>query len=470
MPETPGYQPDAQTTPVDVDPQTLGYPVEYPAGAETPADATGGYEAEEPASREQVAAEIAEAARGLFDQHVETTVATLGDKVQAHVRPTIERVVGAAKEAVAETGNLQAQTRQLQEAATDVQVRLDRAEATIGETATKIDERLDEADAHLTEVDERLRARTAKVEELVQAGDRRLTVLEHASKEQIVDAIRELKVNGTEQERRVVRKLELEAQPTHVHLPLLEAGIQAGVPVWLHGEAGSGKSTAAAQAAERHDLPFRFIQTNPTTSEAKMMGFIDAGGNYRPTGLRQIVEHGGVFLFDEIDNGTPAALTTVNSILANGHGEFPDALIKKHADTRFVAAANTVGKGADAQYVGRNRIDAATIDRFAFVPWDIDEGLEDELIGEPNNTPPIRLDEGGIPTPVEWKDTVRAARSAIGQLGIKHLVTPRATLYGVQLAEVGVGRKWLSEMTIFKGMHPNERRKVEARMGVSHNW
>lgn len=32
---------------------------------------------------------------------------------------------------------------------------------------------------------------------------------------------------------------------SHLHAPLLKAALMADVPVWLYGEAGSGKSTAA---------------------------------------------------------------------------------------------------------------------------------------------------------------------------------------------------------------------------------
>jgi len=46
-----------------------------------------------------------------------------------------------------------------------------------------------------------------------------------------------------------------------------------------------------------------------------------------------------------------------------------------------IAAANTYGKGADRQYVGRNELDESTIDRFRIgtVPMDYDEGLETAL-------------------------------------------------------------------------------------------
>lgn len=394
---------------------------------------------------DELTAKVVATASTLFDAHVQKKVAEVGDEITAHVSPTITAVVDSARQTVAKAAALQEESRTLR--------------GTIDDAATRIQE----ADSQLEE-------RVSQVEALVRGGEERVSVLERASADQVVAAIRQVKAEGTPEERLVVTRLEKTAQPTHAHFPLLKAAIEANVPAWLHGEAGSGKSTAAAQVAEHYGLDYRFVQANPTTSESKLLGFIDAGGNYRRTGLRQVVEGGGVFLIDEIDNGTPAALTTLNALLANGHGEFPDALVPRHPNTRFVAAANTVGKGANAQYVGRNPIDAATIDRFAFIPWNIDEGLENTMVGLPYDTPPIKLDEGGVPTPAEWKDTVRATRSAVGDLALRHLVTPRATLYGSQLAQAGVGRKWLAEMTLFKGMKEQERSKIESRLGVRNGW
>ena len=50
----------------------------------------------------------------------------------------------------------------------------------------------------------------------------------------------------------------------------------ADVPVWLYGEAGSGKYTAAEQMADELDLSFRSISLGPSTSKADLMGYRDA--------------------------------------------------------------------------------------------------------------------------------------------------------------------------------------------------
>lgn len=253
---------------------------------------------------------------------------------------------------------------------------------------------------------------------------------------------------------------------SHLHAPLLKAALMADVPVWLYGEAGSGKSTAAEQMADELDLSFRSISLGPSTSKADLMGYRDATGEYRSTAYRETYEDGGVFLFDEIDNAHPSVLTILNNSIANNQGEFPDKRISRHDDTRFIAAANTIGRGATAEYVGRTPIDAATIDRFAFVPMDIDPELEEALVlGSQVRNSYVDISSGGVPNAREWLAVVRAHREAVSELGIRAIIGQRAALYGKRLAEQGVGKDWLSEMLLYKGMKKYDREKLESAAG-----
>ena len=253
---------------------------------------------------------------------------------------------------------------------------------------------------------------------------------------------------------------------SHLNAPLLKAALMADVPVWLYGEAGSGKSTAAEQMADELDLSFRSISLGPSTSKADLMGYRDATGEYRGTAYRETYEDGGVFLFDEIDNAHPSVLTILNNSIANNQGEFPDKRISRHDDTRFIAAANTIGRGATAEYVGRTPIDAATIDRFAFVPMDIDPELEEALVlGSQVRNSYVDISSGGVPNAREWLAVVRAHREAVSELGIRAIIGQRAALYGKRLAEQGVGKDWLSEMLLYKGMKKYDREKLESAAG-----
>lgn len=288
--------------------------------------------------------------------------------------------------------------------------------------------------------------------------------LHQGTSEEVVNALRTiLALDHTtrQQEYPALQQFVNRAKPSHYHTPLVRAALQADVPIWLHGEAGSGKSTAGEQAANSLGLPFRSISLGPTTSKSDLMGYRDATGSYHSTAYREVYENGGVFMFDEIDNGSASILTILNSALANGHGEFPDSRVPRHETARFIASANTIGRGATSEYVGRAPIDAATIDRFAFIPMDTDEYLEDALIlGTEINRSPLDISAGEVPSPKEWLATVRAHRQALGELGIRAIISQRASLYGVRLAELGVGKDWLGEMLLYKGMKEHDREKL----------
>ena len=282
--------------------------------------------------------------------------------------------------------------------------------------------------------------------------------LHQGTSEEVVNALRTiLALDHTtrQQEYPALQQFVNRAKPSHYHTPLVRAALQADVPIWLYGEAGSGKSTAGEQAANSLGLPFRSISLGPTTSKS------DATGNYHSTAFREVYENGGVFTLDEIDSGHPGILTILNSALANGHGEFPDSRVPRHEMARFIASANTIGRGATSEYVGRAPIDAATIDRFAFIPMDTDEDLEEALIlGTEINRSPLDISAGEVPSPKEWLATVRAHRQALGELGIRAIISQRASLYGVRLAELGVGKDWLGEMLLYKGMKEHDREKL----------
>ena len=153
--------------------------------------------------------------------------------------------------------------------------------------------------------------------------------------------------------------------------------VQLDEPVMLIGPAGSGKNHSIAQIAQA--LGKKMYYTNNASNELKLTGFIDAGGHYRDTEFYKAFKNGGIFFLDEIDNSDPSALIVINSALANGYMAFPHETIDRHPDFRMVAAANTWGKGSDLQYVGRNALDSATLDRFDNVFFDYDRKLERAL-------------------------------------------------------------------------------------------
>ncbi len=58
-------------------------------------------------------------------------------------------------------------------------------------------------------------------------------------------------------------------------------------------------------------------------------------------------------------------------------------MIAKSSTCVIIAAANTWGMGATSEYVGRMRLDGATLDRFVPLYWGYDESLELATAGNP---------------------------------------------------------------------------------------
>lgn len=232
--------------------------------------------------------------------------------------------------------------------------------------------------------------------------------------------------------------------PSHYALPRLIRYLSAGVHVWLAGPAGSGKTTLASQAAEA--LGLAFYATGAVSSDFRLLGFIDATGALVRTPFREAFEHGGVFLWDEVDASSPNALVAFNMAIANGSAAFPDGMIERHPDFVCIAAANTWGHGATAEYCGRTRIDAATIDRFVALPIDYDNALEDGLAGQ-------------FP---QWARAVQSARQTAREHGIKAVISPRATVHGARLLAAGEEWQEVAEATIRRGMDDNTWQKLHA--------
>lgn len=164
--------------------------------------------------------------------------------------------------------------------------------------------------------------------------------------------------------------------------------VEAGVPILLVGPAGCGKTKLAGQVAEALDLPFTFNSMSEGVSESHLLGRVvpDAKGvwQYKESPFVKSYRDGGVHLLDEIDAADPNLLVSVNAAIANRQLALPFASVEpvqRHDSSILIAAANTFGHGADRQYVGRNQLDASTLDRFKMgtVAMDYDRNVESAI-------------------------------------------------------------------------------------------
>jgi hypothetical protein len=240
----------------------------------------------------------------------------------------------------------------------------------------------------------------------------------------------------------------------HERFPTLLRAIQARdhrgfrLNIWLTGPTGSGKTSAAEASAKALSLPFG--SDGSLDADYKVLGFRDANGNIISTQFLDIYEHGGIYVADEIDNWLPNALLSLNAALANGFTASPRGLIRRHPDACVIACANTWGLGATGDYVGRTRLDAASLDRFhPKITWPYDERMERAVASA----------QGGA-SGEEWHDTVRTARKRAQTQGLKVIISPRATFNGISLLNAGFEWDEVIAMTLTPGLSPEQIKAI----------
>jgi hypothetical protein len=214
-----------------------------------------------------------------------------------------------------------------------------------------------------------------------------------------------------------------------------------GVNVWLAGPAGSGKTTACEAVAKALNKAFYHI--GKVLSEFQLIGYKDAHGHYHSTPFYEAYTKGGLFLLDEVDGSAPDAILALNMAIENGHMAFPDGQHAKHPDFQCVAAANTFGLGATADYVGRNKQDAAFLDRFVTLVWGYDEAFELMLCGN-----------------AAWHKKVVAWRGRAVAKGIKVIISPRASIIGAKLLLAEFPESEVIDMVVKKGMTEDQWRSI----------
>lgn len=183
-------------------------------------------------------------------------------------------------------------------------------------------------------------------------------------------------------------------------------------------------------------MKFGSTSFGPTTPESRLVGGMTANGEFFEPAFLEGIRHamdnpdsGYVHCFDEMDNAHPGILATMNSILANGWMTAPNGdHLTVGSNFVIVACANTYGTGPTAEFAGRNKLDPATLDRFAYIPWDIDTGMEEMLVRQ-------RIADDQVAT--AWLDVWRTTRQNVASHGLKLFITPRGAVNGAKLIAGG---------------------------------
>ncbi len=167
-------------------------------------------------------------------------------------------------------------------------------------------------------------------------------------------------------------------------------------------------------------------------------------------------DSGAVFCMDEFDNGNPGIIATINSAMANSwfttaEGEF----VSWGNNFVIIAAANTYGTGPTAEFSGRNRMDAATLDRFMYLPWETDLEVERVLVHAHLAEHPK-----GKLLADDWLKVWRQTRASVESNGLKIFVTMRGAINGARLLSADVPVKEVFARVLGNKIPADQLRKI----------
>ena len=118
----------------------------------------------------------------------------------------------------------------------------------------------------------------------------------------------------------------------------------------------------------------------------------------------------------------------------------------------FVCTANTYGTGPDAMYVGRSRLDAATLDRFTLSTIEVDYDVKLEKIASAIKDETNRA----------WLiDFVRRVRKVIKDKHFRRLCSTRFVINAVKWLCAGKSTAFVEDRFLL-GWTDNERQAVHA--------
>lgn len=220
--------------------------------------------------------------------------------------------------------------------------------------------------------------------------------------------------------------------------------------VYMYGPAGTGKSQLAEDVADAMEL--KFYPASTLTQEFKLSGYKDAHGEYHETNFYKAFVYGGLFFLDEMDSCASEVLVGLNGALANGYYDFPNGTERAHENFRVIGAGNTIGRGGDLQYTGRQVLDLSTLDRFWGVKVDYS----------------ITIDKAVSNNDMELVEFAQAMRKTSEEMEVHILLSYRSISRIAEFQDM-FSLVEIMEMAVIKGVAIDDVKMLTRNMTINSN-
>jgi cobaltochelatase CobS len=247
---------------------------------------------------------------------------------------------------------------------------------------------------------------------------------------------------------------EVTVKTPHKNLPRLIQMMSAKqangrrTPVWLVGPTGTGKTEGVAQACDVLGCTFEYIACHETMTKHELYGYLQPDGKPVETPLTRALKvaltgQNAVILLDEV-TAAGNAVICANALTSNGHVDLPGVGMVPIPDTLYILVAdNTGGKGATAEYNGRQKLDDAFLCRFSFLPWGYDADMERAAL---QNHPIV--------------GKFQALRAFCGERKLKTHITLRQMQMAAAYLDVGISESDALEYTVLANLSTDSRQAV----------